>query len=400
MHVNIVKNGHSPAPVLEASFRLFFLSAAIYAVFTVALWVLSYSYGVAVPVQHVPLMYWHAHEMLFGYALAVIAGFLLTAVSNWTGMPILSGRPLLLMWFLWLIPRIVFFIPGVSWFYVGLLCEALFISALIYNVLTPVIKVKQWRQIGVISKLFLLAFANLAYYYGVLYWLQDGGRLGLALGLYFVLGLIFTFARRVFPPFIENGVGHNVKLKNWKIIDRLSLALFFVFAISDAVARNNPSVLYLSGGLFFVHCIRLYGWYTHGIWSKPLLWILYVGYAALTSGFLLKALSVPGLVPYHIPLHAFAYGGVGLITLGMMSRVALGHTGRNVFMPPAAIQLIFLSITVGFLARILLPIVDAGHYGLWIAVSGGLWILSFLIFLFIYAPMLLSRRVDGVEIKQ
>ncbi|MGI9296076.1 MAG: NnrS family protein [Pseudomonadales bacterium] len=400
MHVNIPKKRHSPAPVLEAGFRLFFLSAAIYAVVNVVLWILLYSYAVAVPVQHVPVMYWHAHEMLFGYALAVITGFLLTAVSNWTGLPMLSGRPLLLMWFLWLIPRVVFFIPGISWFYLGLLCEALFISALIYNVLTPIVKVKQWRQIGVISKLFLLAFANLAYYYGVLYWLQDGGRLGLALGLYFVLGLIFTFARRVFPPFIENGVGYNVKLKNWKIIDRLSLALFFAFAISDAVARNNPSVLYLSGGLFLVHCIRLYGWYTHGIWPRPLLWILYVGYAALTSGFLLKALSVSGLVPYYIPLHAFAYGGVGLITLGMMSRVALGHTGRNVFMPPPAIQLIFLSITIGFLARILLPIVDASHYELWIAVSGGLWILSFLIFLVIYAPMLLTQRVDAVGRKQ
>lgn len=399
MHANIVKETQLPAPVLEASFRLFFLSAAIYAVGTIVLWVLFYSYGVAVPVQHVPVVYWHAHEMLFGYALAVITGFLLTAVSNWTGAPLLSGRPLLLMWLLWLIPRIVFFVPGIAWFYLGLLCEALFISALIYNVITPVIAAKQWRQIGIISKLVLLALANLAYYYGVLYWLQDGGRLGLALGLYFVLGLIFTFARRVFPPFIERGVGYDVSLKNWKIVDRLSLVLFFVFALSDAVARNNPSVLYLSGALFLVHCIRLYGWYTHGIWRRPLLWILYIGYAALTLGFLLKALSVAGLVGYNIPLHTFAYGGVGLITLGMMSRVALGHTGRNVFRPPPAIQVIFVSITLGFLARVVLPMIDAGHYELWIAVSGGLWTLSFLVFLFIYAPMLLTRRVDATGVK-
>lgn len=381
--------------VLQAGFRLFFLSAAIYAIISISLWVLSYGAGIIIPVQHVPVTYWHAHEMLFGYALAVIAGFLLTAVSNWTGQPLLSGWPLLLTWLLWLIPRVAFFLPGDAWLYFGLLCEALFISALIYHVITPVIKVKQWRQIGVISKLFLLGFANLAYYFGVLYWLQDGGRFGLALGLYFILGLIFTFARRVFPPFIERGVGNDVRLKNWKLIDRGSLALFFLFAISDAVARDNASIFYLSSALFIVHCIRLYGWYTSRMWSKPLVWILYVGYAALSSGFLLKALSSAGLVSYSIPLHAFAYGGVGMITLGMMSRVAMGHTGRSVFTPPHAIRFIFILIGCGFLARVLLPIIGPAHYTLWITLSGGLWILSFAIFLFIYAPMLVRPRVDA-----
>jgi uncharacterized protein involved in response to NO len=144
-----------------------------------------------------------------------------------------------------------------------------------------------------------------------------------------------------------------------------------------------------------VHGIRLYGWYTNGLWNKPLLWVLYLAYGSLTAGFLLKASEQWFDVSPFLSVHAYAYGGVGLMTIGMMSRVILGHTGRNVFEPPAVLTLCFALMAGGALVRVVFPLFNNALYSYWIAASQVLWIASFLVFLTVLTPMLLKTRIDG-----
>ena len=151
----------------------------------------------------------------------------------------------------------------------------------------------------------------------------------------------------------------------------------------------------LSAVLVILHVIRMIGWYSHQIWSKPLLWVLFVAYASLVGGFALKAAQCCFDISPLLAVHAFAYGGIGVITLGMMSRVILGHTGRNVFEPPAVLFWCFALLVAGAIVRVLLPLLALNLYSYWIGISQLLWILAFTVFLFVFAPMLLSPRVDG-----
>jgi uncharacterized protein involved in response to NO len=152
---------------------------------------------------------------------------------------------------------------------------------------------------------------------------------------------------------------------------------------------------WLSLGLLGLHAVRLYDWHTPGIWKKPLLWSLYLSYVFITFAFLLKVLSVwQGLSPYLV-VHAFGVGGLGLMTVGMMSRVALGHTGRNVFDPPRVLTPLFSVIVLAMLARVMLPVIDSAHYTLWIGLSQALWMLGFAVFSAVYIPLLVQPRVDG-----
>ena len=143
--------------------------------------------------------------------------------------------------------------------------------------------------------------------------------------------MVFIMARRVVPFFIEKGVGYEVKINNWLWLDILSIILFGAFAVSDIIWPDQGIVALLAVLLFVLHSLRLIQWHTSGIWKKPLLWVLYLAYGFITIGFALKAaVYLAGVSPF-IALHAFSVGGIGMITLGMMSRVTLGHTGRNVF---------------------------------------------------------------------
>ncbi|TNG03054.1 MAG: NnrS family protein, partial [Gammaproteobacteria bacterium] len=218
-------------------------------------------------------------------------------------------------------------------------------------------------------------------------------RIGLYSGIYLIIALIFVMGRRVMPFFIEKGVDYPVQLKNRQWLDVSSLVLFLAFWIADLVRPDTLPVALLALALLVLHAIRLVGWYTPGIWKKPLLWVLYVGYGWLVTGFALKAAVVfIGISPF-LPLHAFAYGGIGMITLGMMARVTLGHTGRNVFDPPPVLLFwMFALLLCGAVIRVLLPLLDPAHYMAWIGLSQGLWIIAFTLFLTIFLPMLIRPR--------
>ena len=397
--MNIEKPFTGNYALTHLGFRPFFLSAGAFAVIGILLWTAIYSFNWQGLNAAYPPITWHAHEMIFGYTLAVVAGFLLTAIKNWTGQQTLHQAPLLLLTAIWLAARLLPFMQGLSLQAVASV-DLLFMLALLAAVAIPVLRARQWQQAGIIAKVALMTLANAVFYLGLLGYWPAGTQLGLYAGLYLMIALIFTMGRRVIPFFIERGVGVSFKANNTRWVDRSSLVLFLLFAITDLIAmtQGNQALAGMAAALALVqiplHGWRLYGWYHAAIWQKPLLWVLYVAYAWLVLGFGLKFLSwSTGLSPW-LAVHAFAYGGIGMMTLGMMARVILGHTGRNVFEPPALVGKIFAILFAGACVRILAVWALPQWYWWWIVIAQCLWMLAFGLFVWLYAPMLIKPRVD------
>jgi uncharacterized protein involved in response to NO len=382
-------------PVLRLGFRPFFLAAGVYAIISMAIWMADYIFSIGFSHAGIPPNLWHAHEMIFGYAMAVVAGFLLTAIKNWTGVEVLRGKPLALLFSLWLLARLLPII-GLSVSMVLLaVIDVSFLFMLGLVCLRPVLKVKQYNQLGIISKIFLLMLCNLVFYLGLLGIMNNGVKWGLYSALYMLIALIFVMLRRVMPMFIKNGVDGDVEIKNRAWVDHTSLVLLVFIWISDVFTDYDNLTAVLAVILTLLHTVRLAGWYTNKIWSKSLVWILVVAYAFLILGFALKALSITAGVSPFLSVHAFTTGGIGLLTIGMMSRVSLGHTGRNVFEPPPAIFWSFAALLLGAIVRVMFPLFNMDLYVYWIGASQVLWMMAFVIFVYVYAPMLLSTRVDG-----
>ncbi len=376
-------------------FRPFFLLASLFAVVSVALWAWLYSTGGHLPVRELSAMSWHAHEMIYGYALAVIAGFLLTAVRNWTSVQTLHGKPLLLLALIWLQARVMPFIAHPDALTAMALLDILFSVWLCWEIFTPIYRVKQWQHLGIWAKLMLLLLGQCFFYLGLFGVLENGVQWGLYTGLYIVVSLVLLMGRRVIPFFIEKGVGSPVTLINYRWVDLSSLVLMLLLWLFAVFVENRLPLAITGFALFAIHSVRLWGWYAKGMWSKPLVWVLYVAYAWLAVGFLMTALGAVGTLSPLLGVHALAYGGVGMLTLGMMARVALGHTGRNVFDPPRALVPIFALLFAGAVVRVLLPLLFPAHYADLILLAQLLWIAAFAPFAFIYAPMLVKPRIDG-----
>jgi uncharacterized protein involved in response to NO len=212
--------------------------------------------------------------------------------------------------------------------------------------------------------------------------------------LFLVVSIILLMGRMMIPLFIRSGLDFKFEPRNWRVIDILSLFFFVSFFILEIFFTSGKLVSIISGLLALIYTVRLYGWYSNRIWKKPMLWVLFVAYAWIATGFGLKFLSLYFNIPDLLAIHSFTYGGIGIMTVGFMSRVTLGHTGRNVFAPPKIVFWIFTVLLAGAVVRVFFPILDSDHYLLWIAVSQILWILSFLFFAIIFLPMLWNPRVE------
>ena len=381
--------------LFELGFRPFFLLGSIFAILLTALWMASFTFGWRLPVSDISPIAWHGHEMIFGYSMAMVAGFLLTAARNWTGVATIKGLPLSILVLMWLLARTLPLSNSLVLLEWAALFDLLFLFGFMLALSYPIIKAKQWQQTPILIKIFLLFVANIVYYLGAFHIVDQGISWGLFSGVYIIMALIFTLARRVMPFFIERGVGYQVQLKNWSMIDWASLIFLAVMWVSDVFFHQTLLVALFSATLAVIHSIRLWGWYTVGIWKKPLLWVLFLGYGMFILGFVLTALNYFTLYPTTIPLHAFTYGGIGMMTLGMIARISLGHTGRNINQPPKILPWVFLSLFLGALVRVVMPIFLPSAYIHLIGLSQLLWMVAFTLFLFRYAMILIKPRADG-----
>ena len=380
--------------ILALGFRPFFLGAAIFSMVSIGLWTAVYAREIPLAFAGITAFQWHAHEMIYGYGLAVIAGFLLTAARNWTGIQTLKGSALLGLVCLWAAARACFLF-GSEALDAAAVFDLLFIAALIVAVAAPIIRVRQWRHLAILGKLVLFGAANLCFYLGAGGMLERGVHWGIYGGLYLVVALILTMGRRVIPSFIERGVGYPVQLRNRRWIDISSMLFLLGFFVAEVFLLNYRISALCAAGMFVVLGIRLIGWFTPGVWKKPLLWSLLASLAFIDLGFLMFACS-PFLPALRLPaVHALGYGGIGIVTLGMMARVALGHTGRDIHNAPRTVPLALIFLVIGALIRVLLPPFAPGHYATWILFAQGFWTLAFALFLISYLPILMRPRVDG-----
>lgn len=386
------------APFLHLGFRPFFMAGIIGGIIMVALWMGMYVMGWQMLPANYPSITWHAHEMIYGYASAVVIGFLLTAVKNWTGVQTIHHTPLLVLFGLWVMARVLAFIPG-SWAFTSMaVFDSLFFLCALIAYSYPVFKARQWNQLAFSGKLLFLLAGNILFYLG-LSGVLDGSfnavHYGLYIGLYSIIGTIFTMGRRIIPFFIAKGLDVPFEPKNYRWVDLSSLWLFLAFSISDIMTSSSMITTILAVVLLVIHSARIKGWYHHGIWKKPLLWVLFVGYLWFVVGFVLKILSgLLGVSPF-LAIHAFAYGGVAIITLGMMARVILGHTGRNVFDPPPVLVPVFSILLAGAIVRVIFPLLFSSYYVFWVGLSQILWIAAYLLLAWTYVPMLAKARIDG-----
>ena len=381
-------NSQQPSVLFSLGFRPFFLLASFFSVFTILLWTIVYSFDWSVQTEFLDHTQWHAHEMIYGYAMAVVAGFLLTAVKNWTGIDTISGRPLLLLVMVWVSARLMPFIDYENSFYIMAVLDCLFFIALIIALSIPVFKVRQWKQLGVLSKILLILVSNILFYLGMAGYVPEGVRWGLYAGIYLILALVFMMARRVIPFFIEKSLGGSVRIKNSRVLDISSLIFFLVFMLADIIQPGGLLVVVMAAILLLLHSARLYGWYCNAMWQHPMLWVLYIAYIFMVLGFALKISTwYFGVSPY-LSLHAFTYGGIGLMTLGMMTRVALGHTGRDVNNPPCLMPWAFFILLIGAVSRVLLPLIDLTYYSVWIFIAQICWVSAFSIFFISFLSIL------------
>jgi uncharacterized protein involved in response to NO len=381
-------------PLFALGFRAFFALAGLAALILIVFWNALFN-GSLTSEHYFPNNDWHAHEMLFGYAVAVIAGFLLTAVKNWTGKPTLTGDPLANLCLLWLYGRIL---P----FYAGELPDALialvdfsFLPVLAYQVSKPIIQAKQYRNMFFIGLLLLLALSNGLIHMEMLGLQENTAAAGIQLAVATVIVLILIIAGRVFPFFTERGIPGTLIIRN-PLLDNLSVASAVIVFALQLFDVSGTLLALASMVAVVVNIARLFGWYVKRILYVPLLWVLYAGYCWIILGFILTVLSAYSVVLPSLALHAFTLGGIGVLTLGMMARVSLGHTGRAL-KASNAIAIAFVLINIAALFRVLLPIAMPGWYENLIYLSTLSWLAAFSLFIFVYAPILTSPRIDGQE---
>ncbi|WP_367106938.1 NnrS family protein [uncultured Psychrobacter sp.] len=400
----------SPHPILNLAFRVFFSAAAIFAVVVMVLWSFIFTGHTHIDAQTLNPLYWHGHEMVYGYALAVVAGFLLTAVKIWTGVMMPHGYKLLAIFMCWLVARLGWLAFGLGWgfgfeqsawpLYIAAVFDLLFIGSTAFVISRAVLQVKQYKQMGILSKLALLTLGNGLCYWGVASADMNLTRIGMYLGFYLIIGLVLTIGRRVVPFFIERGLSSDknksITVRNSKVQDIASLAFFLAFFIVDVFYPNKYLLTITALGVAGVNTIRLAGWYHRDIWQKPLLWSLYIAFLGMCLSFLLYALQPWFGYTHSIAMHGLAIAGVGMMTVSMMSRVALGHTGRSIHQPPKTVNIMFILMVLVFISRVLLPLVDTSHYLLWIMITQGAWIACFILYCSSYLPMLARPRPDGL----
>jgi len=383
-----IEPGPAPPPaggfaLFERGFRPFFLGAAIMAVAWMALWVLVL-HGLSLD-SHYGAYYWHAHEMIFGYTGAVIAGFLLTAVENWTDLPTARGKSLAALFVLWAAGRLLPFLPGVVPAWAIALVEVAFLPALAVALALPLVKSGQGRNLVFVLLLLLLAAADAMVQAEFLGIAVGTMRKGTLLGLGIVLIAIVMIGGRVFPMFTARIPGVRPRVRPVVEAFALGSLVLFVLAIQ---ARPQSNFAGASAALAAVsHAVRLAGWHDPRVWRVPLVWVLHLGYAWLVAGFALWAVAAFANIPHTLALHAFTAGGIGVLTVGMMARVALGHTDRPLE-PAGPVVAAFVLVNLAAVARVLVPLASPTWYTNAVFTAAALWIMGFLLFLSVYGAIL------------
>ncbi|MGA7979043.1 MAG: NnrS family protein [Chromatiaceae bacterium] len=384
------RTGLDQISVLALGFRPFFLAAGAAAVVAIAVW-LAMLRGDLAAAPGFDGVTWHAHEMLFGYAGAVIAGFLLTATRNWTGMETPTGARLAALAMLWLSARAAPWMSAPPALAAGL--DIAFFPVLALSLWRPL-----WAGSNRTNRVFLVILAGMGVASALVHIGIDGiappmAARGNRLMLDLIVVTLLLVAGRVMPFFAEQGLeGANPVTRTW--VERLTFAIAIALLVANLLDLAAHPTGLLAVALGLVQVVRLAGWHDRRAWTKPILGVLYSGFGWLSLGLVLDGLSAFLPIPPTAALHAITAGGFGVFTLGMMARVTLGHTGRTMHASGLTVLAFVLANTAALL-RAIAPMLFPGAYLDWIFASGICWMLAFGLFLWIYGPMLVRPRADG-----
>ena len=377
-------------PVFSLGFRPFFLVGAVFALVAVAIWAL-WLYGRLPGAQPIGgMLSWHRHEMPFGFATAIIAGFLLTAVPNWTGRPGLSGWPLIGLLLVWLLARLAWLLPIPAPILIAL--QTPFLPLLAWMLGRDLIAAGKRENYPILLVVAFMAGCQALTLWGIA--IDDAGlqRHGVLAALWLVAALMTVIGGRVIPFFIQRGLNHPATPAAHSLPTKILLVSSLLAAVSFASGLNDSPKAWLSA-LFLLmgalHLWRLLRWHDRGIWRVPLLWSLYLAYAWMLMAALAMALWHAGLMPQQsLATHALAVGGIGGLILAMIARVSLGHTGR-LLQPSKTVVLGFALLVAAGVCRVLLvPFSGTG-----LALSALLWCAAFGLFLTRYTTILFKPRV-------
>jgi uncharacterized protein involved in response to NO len=382
--------------LLSAGFRPFFLLAAIWAALAVPLWLALFAGSDAIPTL-LPPPIWHAHEMVFGYAAATVAGFLLTAIPNWTGRMPLQGAPLAALVLLWIGGRVAVMFSASMGAAGAAVLDLAFPTAFLVVIAREIVAGANWRNLPIVAALALLLTGNGLVHLQALGWAATA-ELGNRLGIATLLMLISLVGGRIVPSFTRNWLAKNrpaaAAPASFGRIDRAALA---ATAVALAVWVATPDAAW-APWLELVAALalgmRLAGWRGMGTWREPLLWVFHLGYGWLALGFLLLAVNgMLPLVPATTALHALTVGAIGTMTLGVMTRASLGHTGRPL-VAGYGTTTIYVLVTAAALLRLVAPLAGA-RYLLVLSLAGAAWSAAFGLFVLLYGGLLTAPRVTG-----
>ncbi|MBB3230720.1 NnrS family protein [Halomonas stenophila] len=391
----------SPArlPLARLAFRPFFLLASLFGVVALMVW-LAFWHGDVLLRPQGGLLWWHQHEMLFGFAAAVVAGFLLTAVQNWTGLPSLRGWPLLGLVALWLAGRVLLAVPLGLPPLLPALVDLAFLVVVAAVMARLVIAARRWRNLVFLPALGLLVLANLAMHLGVLQGDAVLIRQGAYLAVLLITALMVVIGGRVIPMFTANRLGRPRPAPlPW--LERLTLGSMAALVLAQLAAvlglsLPGPGLAGLTGLAALANTWRLARWDGLHTLREPLLWGLHASYAFLCLGLAMWALAALGAFRVELAVHALTIGGMGTMMLAMMARVSLGHTGRAIESLPGigvALALLIAAAVLRSPVLALFPGISHWTYNLGII----FWCLAYAIFLLHYALPLSTARLDGKD---
>ena len=397
MQITDLQKEQKITPLLRLGFRPFFLSGAVFSFVAIILWLLMYKGAVNL----LPLgggYWWHIHEMIFGFGCAIIAGFLLTAVQNWTGARGAQGTTLLVLFLFWLAGRVVVLLPELLGDTLTTVVDLSFLPAVAFVLAKPIIAAKQYRNLFFVPLLLLFTFANLemhlAIYYPDTFSITFAGYAGVML----VTFLMSVMAGRVTPMFTANGT-KTPKATPLPWLDKVTNGSLGIAMLSlllqPAVGFSETffGVLLIIAGVFqTMRWLRWRPWITLAV---PLLWSIHISIKFISFGLIILGVSylIPEIPTNHV-WHLLTVGGMGGLILAMISRVSLGHTGRPLS-PPKAMTFAYIFIVLAALVRSIGPWGLPEKTLLFIDISGTFWLFAFGIFVVTYGPMLMSARKDG-----
>jgi uncharacterized protein involved in response to NO len=382
-------------PVLRLGFRPFYLGAAAFAVLAIPLWVALFL-GQWQLTMALPPLLWHAHEMLFGFAIAVILGFLLTAVKAWTGLATPRGASLGALALLWLAARLA----AVTGPYALYAVLDLALLPLVAVVLTRLLlQARNRRNLPLAGMLMLLALANGFFHLGLIGAVEIAPLTPLYAALSLIVMIECVIAGRVIPAFTMSATP-GLKLKVRPSVERAALALtalallLWVSAPAEEPWRSGTGLALSLAAV--AHVLRLLQWRPMITRHRPILWILHMAYAWIPLGLALLAAAQFGWTGATAGVHALAIGATAGLIIGMLTRTARGHTGRPLQVSRPEIAA-YVLVMVAAVVRVLLPLAVPQWLPMALVIAATAWSLSFAIYLFIYAPWLLKTRLDGKD---